>query len=76
MSECSPKICVPDYERKDKVASVGHLVTGCQVRIVDGEIQVKGPSVMMGDYHDEELTREAITEDGWLRTGFRTYHCI
>lgn len=73
MSECSPKISVPDYERKDKVASVGHLVTGCQVRIVDGEIQVKSPSVMMGYYHDEELTREAITEDGWLRTGDMGY---
>ncbi len=69
MSECSPKISVPDYDRKDKTASVGHLVTGCKVRIVDGEIQVKSPSVMMGYYHDEELTREAVTEDGWLCTG-------
>lgn len=69
MSECSPKISVPDYSRKDKVASVGHLVTGCQARIVENEIQVKSPSVMMGYYNDEELTREAITEDGWLCTG-------
>lgn len=69
MSECSPKISVPIYERKDKVASVGHLVTGCKVRIVDGEIQVKSPSVMMGYYNDAELTKEAITEDGWLCTG-------
>lgn len=69
MSECSPKISVPDYDRKDKVASVGHLVTGCNVRIVDGEIQVKSPSVMMGYYNDPELTAEALTEDGWLCTG-------
>ena len=69
MSECSPKISVPDYTRRDKMASVGHLVTGCHVRIVDGEIQVKSPSVMMGYYNDEELTKEAITEDGWLCTG-------
>ena len=69
MSECSPKISVPDYERKDKVSSVGHLVTGCKVRIVDGEIQVNSPSVMMGYYNDEELTKEALTEDGWLCTG-------
>lgn len=69
MSECSPKISVPDYDRKDKLDSVGHLVTGCQVRIVDQEIQVKSPSVMMGYYKDPELTAEAITEDGWLRTG-------
>lgn len=69
MSECSPKITVPDYSRKDKLKSVGHLVTGCKVRIVDGEIQVKSPSVMMGYYNDEELTKEALTEDGWLCTG-------
>lgn len=69
MSECSPKISVPDLERKEKMASVGRLVTGCQVRIVDNEIQVKSPSVMMGYYNDPELTAEAITEDGWLCTG-------
>ena len=69
MSECSPKISVPDYERTDKLDSVGHLVTGCEVRIVDQEIQVKSPSVMMGYYNDPELTAEAITEDGWLKTG-------
>ena len=69
MSECSPKISVPDYDREDKLDSVGRLVTGCQVRIVDNEIQVKSPSVMMGYYNDPELTKEALTEDGWLRTG-------
>ena len=69
MSECSPKISTPDYSRMDKLASVGKVVNGCQVRIVDGEIQVKSPSVMMGYYKDEENTKEALTEDGWLRTG-------
>lgn len=69
MSECSPKISAPDFERKDKAASVGRLVTGCQVRIVDNEIQVKSPSVMMGYYNDPELTKDTITADGWLRTG-------
>ena len=69
MSECSPKISVPDYSRKDKVESVGRPVTGAIIRIVDGEIQIKSPSVMMGYYNDPELTKEAITEDGYLRTG-------
>lgn len=69
MSECSPKIAVPDYDRPDKISSVGKIVDRCQVRIVDGEIQVKSPSVMMGYYKEPDKTKEAITEDGWLRTG-------
>ncbi len=69
MSECSPKISSPVYERQDKLASVGKIVDRCQVRIADGEIQVKSPSVMMGYYKDKERTAEAFTEDGWLCTG-------
>ena len=69
MSECSPKISSPDWSRPDKIASVGRVVEGCQVRIVDDEIQVKSPSVMMGYYKDPENTAQALTEDGWLRTG-------
>ena len=69
MSECSPKISSPEYGRMEKIASVGKIVERCEVRIVDGEIQVKSPSVMMGYYKEPELTKEAITEDGWLCTG-------
>lgn len=69
MSECSPKIATPDWNRPDKIASIGKVVEGCQVRIVDGEIQVKSPSVMMGYYKEPDKTAEAITEDGWLCTG-------
>ena len=69
MSECSPKITAPDWNRLDKVASVGKVVRGCEIRTIDGEIQVKSPSVMMGYYNEPELTSEAITEDGWLCTG-------
>ncbi|MEY8338808.1 AMP-binding protein [Lachnospiraceae bacterium 62-35] len=73
MSECSPKISSPDWSRPDKVASVGKIVDRCQVRIVDGEIQVKSPSVMMGYYGEPDKTAEVMTEDGWLCTGDMGY---
>lgn len=69
MTECSPKISAADFSRPDKAVSVGRIVNGCKVRIVDGEIQVNSPSVMMGYYNDPEETKKAFTEDGWLRTG-------
>ena len=34
-----------------------------------GQIWARGPGVFPGYYHDEAKTKEAISEDGWLRTG-------
>jgi acyl-CoA synthetase (AMP-forming)/AMP-acid ligase II len=35
----------------------------------DGELWIKGKCVMAGYYKEPELTKQAITSDGWLRTG-------
>jgi long-chain acyl-CoA synthetase len=34
-----------------------------------GEIQIRGPNVMLGYHKDPGATAKAMTEDGWLRTG-------
>ena len=34
-----------------------------------GEIWARGPGVFLGYYHDKQKTDEAITEDGWLKSG-------
>jgi long-chain acyl-CoA synthetase len=69
MTECSPRIST-GLEFADNVPeSVGKIVNGCQIRTVDGEIQAKSKSVMMGYYKNPQATAEALTEDGWLRTG-------
>ncbi|MDR2537347.1 MAG: AMP-binding protein [Treponema sp.] len=60
--------------------SAGSVLKGVDVRIAPlegqaaskipvGEIQVRGPNVMLGYYNDEQKTREAFTPDGWLKTG-------
>lgn len=68
MTECSPRICT-GVKNCPHPSSVGRRVPGCEIKIVDGEICVKSPSVMQGYYKDPEETANSLTQDGWLRTG-------
>ncbi|MEO5889975.1 MAG: long-chain fatty acid--CoA ligase [Ferruginibacter sp.] len=69
-TENSPVISVNcQFKGGTKFGTVGPVLQGQQVRLEpDGEICVKGPSVMMGYYNRPDLTAETII-DGWLHTG-------
>ena len=56
---------------QDQTGTVGPCYEGVQVRIAEpsGEIQMRSGALMLGYYKDPIQTREAMTEDGWLRTG-------
>ena len=55
---------------RSKTGYVGESLPGVETRISpEGEVQIKSPATMMGYYKDEEKTREAFTEDGFLKTG-------
>ncbi|MFC1558672.1 AMP-dependent synthetase/ligase [candidate division KSB1 bacterium] len=69
LTETSPCVAVNRLNNY-KFGTVGKPLASLQVNISnDGEILVKGPSVMKGYYNDEESTKQCIDEDGWFHTG-------
>ena len=75
MTECGPLISYCD-KSIFAAGSCGRPARPIEVRIdspkpssILGEIQVKGPFVMMGYYRNEEATNAVFTKDGWLKTG-------
>ncbi len=54
-----------------QAGTVGLPYDGVESRIdpQTQEVQMRSPGVMLGYYKDPELTRDAFTADGWLRTG-------
>lgn len=75
LTETSPLLaaCGPHNQH---VGCIGKAVPGVTLRLegIDsetgvGEVQAKGPNIMVGYYDNKELTDEAFTEDGWFKTG-------
>lgn len=71
LTETSPVITINEKSYPDNMfGSVGLVLNSLEVKIAsDGEILMKGPSLMMGYYKNEELTREVIDTEGWFHTG-------
>ncbi|MEO8758605.1 MAG: long-chain fatty acid--CoA ligase [Devosia sp.] len=80
LTEASPVVCCAALRVPSKPMSVGLPVPDTDVRFIDietmqpaklgerGELQVKGPQVMLG-YADNPEATEDVFVDGWLRTG-------
>ncbi len=81
MTECASVVfCNPQDASERKYGTPG-LPCGVEARVVStddgrvlptgetGELQLRGDNVMLGYFNDAEKTREALIEDGWLRTG-------
>lgn len=53
-----------------RYGSCGQPIEGVEVKIAsDGEVLVKGPTVMVGYFNKPDLTAEAVDDEGWLHTG-------
>ena len=79
LTECSPAITV-NLPGEVKIGTVGRLMPETELRVVNeagedvpvgerGEAWVRGPQVMLGYWQQEQATKEAITADGWFKTG-------
>jgi fatty-acyl-CoA synthase len=71
LSEASPNVAMSDWRDAEelRVSGLAKPHEGVELRVVDGEIQVRGWNVMKGYYNNPEATVKAFTADGWLRTG-------
>ena len=54
---------------RHRLESAGRVVDGVDVRIVDGQILVRGETVMPGYWNRDALNAEVLDADGWLSTG-------
>lgn len=67
ITECSPVVSV-NRNNARKENSIGYLCRDVEVKIIDGEICVKGPNVMLGYYKDKKNTNKVLIDE-YFHTG-------
>jgi long-chain acyl-CoA synthetase len=69
LTETSPVIAVND-PLDPRPGTVGRPIREVEVRIAeDGEVETRGPNVMLGYFNKPEETAAVFTADGWFKTG-------
>ena len=69
LTETSPVVSTNKLIDNDPF-SVGHVMGNIEVKLGDDdELLVKGPTVMLGYWGNEEATKDVIDSDGWFHTG-------
>jgi len=73
LPEASANVAMSDWRDPEplRVQGLATPLEGLHLRTVDGEIQVRGWSLMRGYWDDAEATARALTPDGFARTGRR-----
>ncbi len=78
LTEAAPGLTLnPIYAYREK--SIGKIIPLAEMKVLDpdddgtGELIARGPNIMQGYYKNEEATKAAFTEDGWLLTGDSGY---
>jgi long-chain acyl-CoA synthetase len=80
LSETSPVASFNHPDRQRKAGSIGTPIEGVEMKAVDdggrevsrgevGEIVIRGHNVMKGYWKRPDATAEAISRDGWFKTG-------
>jgi long-chain acyl-CoA synthetase len=80
LSETSPVASFNHPGRERKPGSIGTPIRGVEMRVVDasgaevpqgevGEIAIRGHNIMKGYLNRPDATAEAVSADGWFRTG-------
>jgi long-chain acyl-CoA synthetase len=63
-------IVTMDKPNRARAGYVGLVIQGVETRIGEGsELEVRGPNVFGGYFRNEQATKDAMTGDGWFRTG-------
>lgn len=80
-------ISVEGESLQNTLKTVGRLIDNHGAKVTDfegnivpmgvpGELCIKGPTVMLGYFGEEERTKEALDDEGWFRTGYVKYFNI